>query len=254
MPKISFQEYGSGKPVILLHGFPFTKELWNDFAPTLGEGYKIYAPDLPGFGGSEAPSNYSIPVIAAELLAWIQEEAILECVVIGHSLGGYLALSMVAQAPDQFAGLILFHSTAKADNEEKKQSRDKVVEFIDRNGVEAFTSNSVLPLFADKNHTAIGTIKKMAAMSTAESLKGYTRAMRDRNERVDVLKNFTKPTLFIVGKEDPGIPVESVKSQAATSSTVEVQILEGVAHMGMYESKNETLAIIRGFLKRAFSI
>ena len=254
MSRISFQEYGTGKPVILLHGFPFTKELWNDFAPALGEGYKIYTPDLPGFGGSEPPSNYSIPTIAAELLTWIQEQGIEKCVVIGHSLGGYLALSMVAQAPDQFAGLILFHSTAKADNEEKKQSRDKVVEFIDRNGVEAFTSNSVLPLFADKNHPAIGVVKRMSALSNADSLKGYTRAMRDRNERVDVLKTFAKRTLFIVGKEDPGIPVESVRSQATTSSHVEVQVLDGVAHMGMYEAKNETLQIIRGFLKRAFSI
>jgi pimeloyl-ACP methyl ester carboxylesterase len=254
MSKISFQEFGSGKPVILLHGFPFTKEIWNEFAPALAAEYKVYALDLPGFGSSEKPSAYSLPEIAAEINSWIRKQSIPECVVIGHSLGGYLALSMVDQMPDQFAGLVLFHSTAKADTEEKKQSRDKVIEFIDRNGVEAFTSNAVLPLFADKNHLAIDLIKKISAKSDADSLRGYTRAMRDRKETLDVLKKFKKPTLFIVGKEDPGISVESIETQAKHSLQPEVKIFDRIAHMGMFEAKNETLNVVRGFLKRAFSI
>jgi pimeloyl-ACP methyl ester carboxylesterase len=248
MPKISFQEFGSGKPVLLLHGFPFTKEIWNEFAPELASEYKVYALDLPGFGSSEKPSVYSLPEIAGEINSWIRKQSIPECVLVGHSLGGYLALAMVHQAPDLFAGLVLFHSTAKGDTEEKKQSRDKVVEFIDRNGVEAFTSNSVLPLFADKNHPAIDLIKKISAQSDADALKGYTRAMRD------VLKEFKKPTLFIVGKEDPGIPVKSIETQAKLSLQPEVKIFDGVAHMGMFEAKNEMLNVVSGFLKRAFSI
>jgi pimeloyl-ACP methyl ester carboxylesterase len=254
MPKISFQEFGSGKPVILLHGFPFTKEIWNEFAPELAGEYKVYALDLPGFGSSEKPSAYSLPEIAVEINSWIRKQSIPECVLVGHSLGGYLALAMVHQAPDRFAGLVLFHSTAKGDTEEKKQSRDKVVEFIDRNGVEAFTSNSVLPLFADKNHPAIDLIKKISAQSDPDALKGYTRAMRDRRETLNVLKDFKKPTLFIVGKEDPGIPVESIETQAKLSLQPEVKIFDGVAHMGMFEAKNEMLNAVRGFLKRAFSI
>lgn len=254
MLKISFQEYGSGKPVILLHGFPFTSEIWNEFAPAIGTGYKVYALDLPGFGASEKPVQYSLPEIAAEINAWIRQQGIPSCVVIGHSLGGYIALSMIEQAPDQFAGLVLFHSTAKADNEEKKQSRDKVIEFIDRNGVEAFTSNSVLPLFANKNHPAVELIKRISAKSDIASLRGYTRAMRDRKETIHVLKAFTKPTLFIVGKEDPGIPVESIEAQAKISVKSEVQIFDGVGHMGMFEAKSEMLDVIRGFLPRVFSI
>ncbi len=254
MPKISVQEYGSGKPVIVLHGFPFTKEIWKEFAAMFGNEFRFYALDLPGFGASDPPSDYSLPSIAREINLWIKQQAIPECVVIGHSLGGYLALSMVDQTPELFAGLVLFHSTAKADSEEKKQSRDKVIEFIDRNGVEAFTSNSVLPLFADKTHSAIELIKGISAKSDANALKGYTRAMRDRKESLDVLKRFTKPMLFIVGKEDPGIPVESVESQAKLSSMIEVEILVGVAHMGMFEAKKETAGAVRGFLKRAFSI
>jgi pimeloyl-ACP methyl ester carboxylesterase len=241
-------------PENLLHGFPFTKAIWNEFAPALGAAYKIYSLDLLGFGGSERPQSFSLPDIARELNSWLRERSISECVIIGHSLGGYVALSMVDQAPDLFSGLILFHSTAKADTEEKKQSRDKVIEFVDRNGVEAFTSNSVLPLFADKNHPAIDLIKNISAKSDADSLKGYTRAMRDRKETFDVLKNFLKPVLFIVGKEDPGIPVESIIEQSKLCSKAEVKILDGVGHMGMFEAKNETLAAIRGFLRRAFSI
>lgn len=254
MPTISFKEYGSGKPVILLHGFPFTNEIWNDFAPALGEKFKVYTPDLPGFGGSEKPTSFSIPEIAHQFNSWIHEKSLEGCVVVGHSLGGYIALSMADQEPELFSGLVLFHSTAKADTEEKKQSREKVIEFVDRNGVEAFTSNSVSPLFADKAHPAIDLIKKISAKSDAGSLKGYTLAMRDRNESLDVLQRFPKSVLFIVGKEDPGIPVESIESQSKLSASAEVHIFDHVSHMGMFEAKNEVLTAIGGFLRRAFSI
>jgi pimeloyl-ACP methyl ester carboxylesterase len=254
MPKISYQEYGSGKPVILLHGFPFTKEIWKEFAPELAKEYKVYALDLPGFGASAKPESYLLHDIARELTAWIEERSIKDCVLIGHSLGGYIALALADMRTDLFSGLVLFHSTAKADNEEKKQSRDKVIEFVDRNGVEAFTSNSVLPLFADKTHPAIELVKKISATSDKDALKGYTRAMRDRKETFDVLEDFPNPVLFIVGKEDPGIPVESIIEQSKLCLKAEVQIFDRVAHMGMFEAKNETLSVIRGFLQRTFSI
>jgi pimeloyl-ACP methyl ester carboxylesterase len=254
MSRLSFKEFGSGKPVVLLHGFPFSKELWDEYASALGEGFKVYVPDLPGFGQSLDPKQFSLPAIAGELVSWLREESITSSVIVGHSLGGYLALSMVDQAPDLFTGMVLFHSTALADTEEKKQSRDKVIEFVDKNGVEAFTSNSVLPLFADKGHAAIPFVKTISAKAKATTLKGYTLAMRNRGDSQVVLRNFSRPILFIVGKEDPGIPVETVTSQAATLPHIEVEILDNVGHMGMFEAKSETLAMLRGFLARTFSI
>src|SRR5690606_20750625 len=99
------------------------------------------------------------------------------------SLGGYVALAMVAQQPDRFAGLGLFHSTAYADTEEKRASRSKVIEFVETNGVEAFTSNFVTPLFADKTHASIQKVREINMKASREAVIGYTKAMRDRPDQ-----------------------------------------------------------------------
>jgi pimeloyl-ACP methyl ester carboxylesterase len=165
-----------------------------------------------------------------------------------------VALSLVEKRPDIFSGLILFHSTAFADSPEKKQSRTKVPEFIDRNGVETFTTNFIAPLFADPGHPAIEIVREIARPSTAETVKAYTLAMRDRPDRTDVLKKFKKPILFLAGEKDGGIPVSTIKDQAAMNPKSEVAVLPGVAHMGMFENPVECSRLITAFSTRCFSV
>jgi pimeloyl-ACP methyl ester carboxylesterase len=171
-------------------------------------------------------------------------------VILGHSLGGYVALSVARQEPSLFSGLILFHSTAFADSEEKKQSRNKVLEFIDANGVLAFTTNFISPLFANPQHAAIPKVKAIAAQAPAEVVKGYTSAMRDRVDTTDFLRSFHKPVLFLAGEKDPGIPVDSVYKQAAICPKSSTHILKNVAHMGMLEDEKNSLQVVKDFIER----
>lgn len=251
MTNLSVQRRGTGKPVILLHGFPMDNTVWNDFAEALSNHYTVFTPDLPGFGKSEllAP-GFSIADVAERLSVWMTEENLVNCPVIGHSLGGYVALALVEKNPQAFSGLGLFHSTAYADNDEKKQSRTKALEFIDKNGVLAFTSNFIQPLFANPAHSAIQTVKRITEKASTESVTGYTLAMRDRPDLTQVLSDFKQPTLFLGGVKDGGIPAESIRKQAALSINPHVHILDDVAHMGMFEKPEETLAIVRAFVER----
>src|SRR6187399_2350214 len=101
MSDIFFEQQGLGSPVILLHGFPMSHLVWKDFAPGLATNFTVYTPDLPGFGQSKTlPSPFSIDDVADKLLAWIESNQIKKSVVIGHSLGGYVALSMIEKRPD----------------------------------------------------------------------------------------------------------------------------------------------------------
>jgi len=227
MGKISFTKRGSGKPAILLHGFPMNKNIWNAFAEELSKRFLVYTPDIPGFGESEIlPSPFSLEDVADELLGWVEENNIRESVIVGHSMGGYIALAMIEKKPELFSGIGLFHSTAYADSEEKKESRLKVVKFIDDNGVLAFTSNFIEPLFADANHNAIPFVKDVTIKATAEAVKGYTIAMRNRQDRLITLKKFNKPVLFIAGDCDAGIPVDSIALQATSLPNATVLILK----------------------------
>lgn len=251
MAVISFREYGAGFPIILIHGFPMSKEIWDEFVTPLSINFKIYTIDLPGFGQSQKPTSFSMQSVASDILQWMKDRKIPSCVVIGHSLGGYVTLAMVNQAPERFAGFGLFHSTGLADSDEKKQSRDKVVEFVMKNGAPAFTTNFIPPLFADKDHPAIERVKEISKLASADAVIGYTKGMRDRQDTTSVFRTFDKPVLFIVGKEDPGIPVESVVKQSELCQQPELHILEKVGHMGMFEAPQTTAQIVSVFSRKS---
>lgn len=243
---------GEGPPVILIHGFPLNQSMWDNFADLLARHHKVYTPDLPGFGQSPIlPSPFSLEEVADEMIRWIEHQRMLNSVIIGHSLGGYVALAMVKKKPSLFAGLGLFHSTAEPDSEEKKESRTKAVDFIKKNGASVFTTNFIEPLFADPKNPAVAAVKEIARQASEPAVIGYTLAMRDRENRVDVLKDFDKPVLFIAGVKDKGIPVHAVERQASLCKHPKLHILPEGAHMGMFEQRAETASIIGEFIAPA---
>jgi pimeloyl-ACP methyl ester carboxylesterase len=249
MSSLSFKEYGQGKSIVFLHGFPMNQTVWSDFIPLLSNHYRVLTVDLPGFGKSPLPElPFTIDQIADSLISWLSAEKIYDSIIIGHSLGGYVALAMVEKKPELFSGLGLFHSTALPDTVDKKESRLKVIDFIEKNGVLAFTSNFIAPLFADQNHEAIQSVRDIAIQSVHDAVVGYTLAMRNRPDRVSVLKKLDIPVLFLAGEADTGIPVDSILKQAEQCKLPEVHILKKVAHMGMFEEPEATAGIVRSFV------
>jgi pimeloyl-ACP methyl ester carboxylesterase len=251
MTELFVSERGAGVPLVLIHGFPFNHQVWNNFAEKLSRRFRVITIDLPGFGKSSIlPAPFSIDDVAKHIVARLKERKIKDFFLAGHSLGGYVALSIANNDPLSLQGLVLFHSTAFADSQEKKQSRDKVLDFIATNGVQAFTSNFITPLFSNPQHPAVSEVKLIAVQSAENAVKGYTVAMRDRPDTTGVLKAFPKPVLFLAGEKDPGIPVESIHKQASLCPDAETHILPGVAHMGMFEDEKNTLSIISSFIEK----
>lgn len=249
MARVNFKQRGFGPAVILLHGFPMNHTVWDDFAVQLALDFTVYTPDLPGLGESEPlGSSFSIADVAKSMLDWVSESGITKAALVGHSLGGYVALAMAGQQPAWLEGLVLFHSTAYADSPEKKESRTKVIRFVEEHGVLAFTSNFIHPLFADQDHVAIPHVRSLTMEAGEVAVKGYTLAMRDRPDTTHVLRSFTKPILFLAGEKDPGIPVSSIHEQAGLNRKSEVRILKDTGHMGMVEKPVETLTIVKDFL------
>jgi pimeloyl-ACP methyl ester carboxylesterase len=251
MADLFFQERGNGAPVILLHGFPLNQRMWDSFAEKLSDKFRVFTVDLPGFGKSAGlGSPFSIGQVADHLLSWVRDKNLSKSALIGHSMGGYIALAMAEKAPELFNGLVLFHSTAYPDSAEKRESRNKVLEFIDKHGVNAFTSNFIGPLFTNPQHASISKVRSVSMEATAEAVKGYTQAMRDRPDSIDVLTTFPNPILFLAGEKDAGISVQSIQEQAARSPLAEAYILSNVAHMGMFENEKKSIEIIRSFLQK----
>ncbi len=253
MTGIYYQESGKGFPVLLLHGFCETHEIWKQLINPLSGEYRVIAVDLPGFGMSKPlPTPHSIQDVADSVLAFISKDLKVEkCIVLGHSLGGYVALAMVDKHPHLFKAFGLVHSTAYADSEERKVSRNKVIEFVKSHGVETFVRSFIPQLFHDQHNPHLAWTVELAISTPLETLISYTKAMRDRPDRSTVLKNFSGPVLLIAGKEDTVIPMATLSEQARSLKAPFFKLLDGVGHMGMLENEENTLQAIDKFLRKS---
>lgn len=247
---IFYKEQGSGVPIVLLHGFCETHEIWEELVPHLAAHARVISIDLPGFGDSTLPKTpFSIDEIAAEVLAWLKGRGVPPPVLVGHSLGGYVTLAMARQDHDYCQKMVLFHSSAFADPEEKKENRNKTIDFVKRNGVAPFLETFVPTLFFDKNHPSISRVKNITARTPQETLIAYTEAMRDRPSREEFLKKYKGLTLVIAGEEDGVIPMEISQKMAELSPKITFCTLEKTGHMGMYENTEISAEALVTFVK-----
>jgi len=251
---LKYTSAGRGPAVVFIHGFCEEKSLWKDFLNYLQNDYHVIAPDLPGFGESPLTTTpVSMEYFADEIRNLLRDLSVKECVIIGHSLGGYVALAFAEKYPELLKGIGLFHSTAFADTPEKQENRNKTIQFIEKNGVEPFADSFVEPLFFMRNrkhlkeeiHKMIETTKKTSMQSIIET----TKAMRDRKERIDVLKSVDVPVLFIVGKEDGPVPLDKALEQCYLPKHSVVHFFSECGHMGMFEKREETLRAVEKYLE-----
>ena len=140
--KIFYRSVGSGDPVMLVHGFGEDGNVWDKQVEYLERNYHLIVPDLPGSGRSEIIDNMSMEEMAEVLHVIIHEENIDKCIVIGHSMGGYITLALVESYWNHVSAFGLFHSSAFADSEEKKETRKKGIEFIKQHGFCRFFHHS----------------------------------------------------------------------------------------------------------------
>lgn len=254
MSSIFYVESGSGYPVIFLHGFCETSNLWDEFREVLSEDYRVICPDLPGFGKSQLTNNpVSIDGIARILIEWLKNLGIKNCIVVGHSLGGYITLAMQKAVPKLIDGFCLFNSTAFEDPEEKKNNRTKLIDFIEKEGVIAFIPTFIPSLFhPDRIEEFAEVMKKLRgeALQTAPaSVQKYAAAMRDRSDSFDQLKDASHKALLISGENDMSVSLEAAKKMAAILPAHRAYILPNTAHMAMFEQKEISIEILKNFFR-----
>lgn len=249
---ISYSVHGTGKPVVLLHGFGEDGSIWDDQVKFLEKTYKLIIPDIPGSGKSLMPEGKAtLEYFAAVINEIIKEENEKEVVLIGHSMGGYITLAFAEKYPEKLQAFGLFHSGAYADNEEKKEARKKSIKFIAVNGSGAFLSSVTPGLFydAEKNKADIVKLSEIGEKFLPEALIQYYEAMMCRPDRTPILKQFDKPILFIIGEHDKAIPFEDSLRQSHLPAHAYIHILRNSGHMGMKEETAGVNLILAQFLQ-----
>lgn len=249
-----YRDKGNGPVTIcLLHGFPMDSSVWKEFSEPLTDKYRVITPDLPGFGKTPLPENsLSMEWMAAFVHAIIEKEEIEKVILIGHSMGGYVALAYAEKYSNSVQGMGLFHSTARADNEEKKANRKKAVNFVERNGKELFVKELFNNLFntgfLPGNEKIKENLVERAMKLRNKSFIGAYKAMMHRPDRTHILNAAPFPVLFIYGKLDSTLPYQSGLEQCHLPDESMICLLERSAHMGMMEEAGESGLAILNFI------
>lgn len=245
---------GEGPALVLLHGFTETHEAWGVTAEALASDYRVLVPDLPGSGGTglAGDSSADMAFMADCIWAMLAAENIDQAVLVGHSMGGYVALEMLAQLPDRVLGIGLVHSHPLGDDEGKKANRDRTVALIESRGSKHFLHGFIPSLFAEGNRKRLARlISKLESQAAEQSVLAYvaqTKGMRDRPERLTLLQSSVLPKLVVLGSGDPILPQSVGLSFAAQLDNCQLELLPEAGHMSMYECPEKMVEILREFL------
>lgn len=247
-----YRDLGNGFPVMLVHGFPVDGSLWDYQADQLKSFCRLLIPDLPGSGQSPFIFGVTIESMADMLQDILLQEHIDRCILIGHSMGGYIALAFAEKYAQKLKGLGLYHSSAFPDTQEKKQGRIRSIAMMRQYGAGTFLRQMMPNLFGEKyrknNKAALQTLIKSKEDADVNALSAYYEAMMKRPDRTNVLKELTVPALFVMGKEDTSAPPADVLQQVALPAVSQVHLLPDVAHISMLEMPDASTFILKEFI------
>jgi pimeloyl-ACP methyl ester carboxylesterase len=267
---ISYRIIGNGKPVVLLHGFGETGHIWDEQIAFLQDHCRLIVPDLPGSGGSSVLRQKSngksqkdgsgsrdilIEDYADCIQALLVHENITSCLLLGHSMGGYITLAFAEQYPGFLSGFGLIHSTAFADPDEKKKNRERGIALMAEFGAYAFLKNTTPNLFAEgfkqKHPEKINKLIEEGKAFTVEALQQYYRAMMLRPDRTFVLQSNPIPVIFVMGTDDIAAPMEDVLKQVSFPNISYIYVLPDTGHMGMWEATDQLNRQLLAFINHS---
>ncbi len=238
---------------MLVHGFCEDSRMYDSFLRFLADaGYRVLAPDLPGFGRSATLPGATLADYAGILEHLIREQDLVRPVIIGHSMGGYVALEIAHRQQVVLSGLGLFHSHAYADNPETKKLRAKSAAFIRKHGLPLYLRDFFPRLFTEtfvaERPYVLEQLKGWANQYDPEGVITALRAMAGREDHQDLLRQTDLPILFLLGLEDALQPKEAWLAQTHLPKTGSIHLLPGIAHMGAFEAPGKCVRIIREYL------
>ncbi len=250
---VFYKVQGSGVPVVLLHGYLESMDIWNGFAGDLARSVRVITLDLPGHGRSDVLGEvHRMEDLAAVVKKVIETIVPDERVLLtGHSLGGYVTLAFAEKYPELLSAYCLFHSHPLADTEEVKQNRMREIELVEAGKKELIYQVNIPKAFAEENEERyreeILRATEVAKNTSDAGISAMLRGMMLRPDRRRLLEEAALPVLWILGEGDRYIPYEKMMTTIHPSARVTVKTLKHSGHMGFIEEKEESLQILTGF-------
>jgi 3-oxoadipate enol-lactonase len=251
--KLFYKEFGNGEPIIFIHGYPLDHSIWLPLVPGLESHARLILPDLRGHGLSPTPEEvYSMDLLAADILALMDDLGLPRAVLAGHSVGGYIALHFARNYPERLAGLALVASHCFADPPERKQIRLDTAEKVERTGKTNFIVESMLPILTPDKVLQM-KLRHIIENAKLNGVAGILRGMADRSDTCEVLPELITPAVIIAGELDVHLSVEKAQQMAGLMKKPWLEIIAGAGHMPMMEAPERVSKIMIALMKKSFA-
>ena len=240
--------------IIFIHGFPFSKEMWNKQMEVLIDNFRVIAYDIRGHGKSYAGSDdFSIELFVGDLLLLMKELQIEKTTLCGLSMGGYIALNAMEKHPERFDALVLCDTQCLADSPEAKGKRMKAIEGLWENGVEKFADDSVKNFFAQESFSTkkevVAGIRETIVNTTEKSIIKTLLALSKRKETCTKLQEIKVPVLIVVGEKDKITPPEAAQLMHEKIVGSELSIIKHAGHLSNLENPEQFNELLKRFLE-----
>ncbi|KRB53988.1 alpha/beta fold hydrolase [Flavobacterium sp. Root186] len=247
--KISFTDSGEGTAIVMLHGFLENKKMWAKYVNLFSEKYRVITIDLLGHGESDCLSYvHEMEDNANVVYEVLQSLKIEKATILGHSMGGYVALAFAELFPENIKKLVLLNSTSKEDSAEKKLNRTRAIKAVKQNYVN-FVSLAIANLFSENNRTRLADeiekVREQALKTPLQGIVASLEGMKIRKDREWLLHENRFPVLLILGKKDPVLNYEESLAQIKDTTAELVSFEDG--HMSHIENKEELLPVLLDF-------
>lgn len=240
----------SETPVVFLHAFPLNGGMWEGQRSLLGS-RPVLTPNFPGFGG-RPPGASDLGGFASAILSDMDEAGIDGAVVVGLSMGGYVALRLMALAGERVQGLVLADTRAGPDDEAGRGRRTEQAARVRREGM-GWLADAMAPALLGKTTLrerpeVEAAAREMIDGGNPEGVSRALEAMRDRPDSTGILGGIDVPVLVVVGEEDTLIPVGEARKIAEGVGNGRLEVLPGAGHLSNLEDPNAFNRVLMSFL------
>jgi pimeloyl-ACP methyl ester carboxylesterase len=241
--------------LLLIHGFPLDSRSWDGQVDALKDSADVLAPDLRGFGMDERslPEAMTMDAYAQDLKDLLEEHGIDRVVVCGMSMGGYIALSFLANWPERVAGLVLANTRANADDEAGRKAREETAQNAFSKGMEVMARGMLPKLLTEHTRNqkpeVTEQIGSIIADQRPEAVAAAARGMAIRADRSPMLTSITVPALIITGTDDALMPLPTSQAMADAIPNSTLVILPKAAHLSNVDAPEAFNAAIVAFLR-----
>jgi 3-oxoadipate enol-lactonase len=241
-----FNDIGKSEslPIVLIHGFPFSSEMWKGQMQVLQDikkNLRVITHDLRGHGQSDVgDGQYSIELLVDDLIALLDYLKITKTILCGFSMGGYIALRAIERNPDRFNALILCDTMSAADSDEAKIRRANSIKLVKKEGVGRFAEGFLKAVFAPKTFdihpSIIDETRRMVLSNSPLGICGALLAMAGRTDTTEALSKINVPTLILVGEHDAVTPPSAAKNMHDRIPNSKLHLIENAGHMSNLEN------------------